>query len=153
MTLLSILSSSSARYIGRATVAVSRFRLGTFAGIIGNGGVLGASVFALVIFTGDLGLSTFTFNSLFILEFDDIFFIDQDEVSIDNFSCALSDKILVQGKLVLIVNNRSFIVFYTNDHVLHIKTLSGRSFESPFKIDHLIHLYLNDNHNLMILDK
>jgi hypothetical protein len=55
-------------------------------------------------------------------KFDDIFYIDQDENFIDNFSCALSDKILVQGKLY--ITNKK-LVFYSwfNNSTLFGKTL------------------------------
>lgn len=67
-------------------------------------------------------------------KFDDIFFIDQDEVFIDNFSCALSDKILVQGKLY--ITNKK-LVFYSwfNNSTLFGKTLIEIPKEEIVEVD------------------
>jgi len=54
--------------------------------------------------------------------YDDIFYLDSDEIVISNFACALSDKILLQGKLH--VTNKK-VVFYSwfNNTTLFGKTL------------------------------
>jgi hypothetical protein len=55
-------------------------------------------------------------------KYDGIFFIDEDEIVKSNYSCALSDKILLQGKLYLTSKK---VVFYSwfNNSTLFGKTL------------------------------
>ena len=55
-------------------------------------------------------------------KYDDVFYIDSGEKVLDDYSCALSDKILLQGK-IFITNKK--IVFYSwfNNSTLFGKTI------------------------------